>query len=81
MPLSVEYSVSDDGRDFRTVGVVKNTLDEKYEGTVIRDFKVKTGNTKARYIRIHALNRGICPSWHPGAGEKAWIFVDEVGIK
>jgi len=35
----------------------------------------------ARYIRIHAHNRGVCPAWHPGAGEKAWIFLDELGVQ
>jgi len=81
MPQSVEYSISDDGKDFMRVAVVKNSINEKDEGTVIRDFTARIGNRKARYIRIQAHNRGICPAWHPGAGKKAWIFVDETGIK
>ena len=28
-----------------------------------------------------AENRGRCPDWHPGAGEKAWIFADEITIE
>jgi hexosaminidase len=81
MPESVEYAVSDNGKEFRSVGIVTNTLNEKDEGTVIRDFTAKFTKTNARYIRINATNRKLCPSWHPGAGEKAWIFVDEVGMK
>ncbi len=81
MPSSVEYFVSDDGKEFRCADLVKNTLDEKDEGIIIRDFTAKIGRTKARYIRIHAHNRGVCPAWHPGAGDKTWIFVDEIGIK
>ena len=35
---------------------------------------------KARYLRLVATNVGRCPDWHPGAGEKAWIFADEIEI-
>jgi putative alpha-1,2-mannosidase len=35
----------------------------------------------ARYIRMIARNRGICPPWHPGAGNKAMIFADEISIE
>jgi len=31
-----------------------------------------------RYIKIKAVNTAVCPPGHPGAGEKAWLFVDEV---
>jgi alpha-L-fucosidase len=81
MPESVEYFVSDDGKDFRSVAMVQNTVSEKMEGTEIRDFTANLTTKKARYIRIHAHNRGVCPDWHPGAGEKAWIFTDELGVK
>lgn len=35
----------------------------------------------ARYVRVVAGNRGVCPEGHPGAGEKAWLFTDEVIIR
>ncbi|MBQ5957909.1 MAG: DUF4981 domain-containing protein [Bacteroidales bacterium] len=33
-----------------------------------------------RYLRIKVGNPGVLPDWHPNAGEKAWIMVDEVEI-
>ncbi len=81
MPLRVDFSVSSDGEHFTKVASVTNKLDERFEGTMIRDFTAKTGKREARYIRVHAVNRGVCPSWHAGAGGKAWIFVDEVGVR
>ena len=36
---------------------------------------------KGRYVKVLAKNRGVCPSWHPGAGGKAWIFADEISIE
>jgi hypothetical protein len=35
----------------------------------------------ARYVRVRAKNVGVCPAWHPGAGGKAWIFVDEIIVE
>jgi len=29
----------------------------------------------------YAKNIKTLPDWHPGAGEKAWIFVDEVIVE
>lgn len=36
---------------------------------------------KYRYIKIKAMNFGKLPTWHPGAGGDAFIFVDEIEIK
>jgi hypothetical protein len=42
---------------------------------------VSLKGVKTRYIRVVATNRGVCPAWHAGAGAKAWLFVDEIGIE
>ncbi|MEZ4985307.1 MAG: hypothetical protein R2795_09775 [Saprospiraceae bacterium] len=34
----------------------------------------------ARYLRITATNYGIIPSGRQGAGNAAWLFVDEVVV-
>ncbi len=36
---------------------------------------------EARYIRVIAKNIGECPDGHPGAGGKAWLFVDEIVVR
>ena len=36
---------------------------------------------ETRYIKTHAKNLGTCPVWHPGAGGKAWILVDETIVE
>ncbi|MFA5972352.1 MAG: hypothetical protein WC780_08375 [Lentimicrobiaceae bacterium] len=30
---------------------------------------------------ITAVNLGICPAWHPGAGNKFWLFVYEIDVE
>ena len=32
----------------------------------------------ARYIRMRAVTYGALPNWHLGAGNPAWLFIDEV---
>ena len=31
-----------------------------------------------KYYKIVAKNVLKLPAWHPGKGEKAWIFIDEI---
>ncbi len=81
MPCSVRYSISNDGINFRNVANIKNSIPENKKGTIIKDFTKKIINTKARYIEVYAKNIGICPEWHKGAGEKAWIFADEIVVE
>lgn len=78
MPDSVEYFVSPDGNRFEKVGVVKNTVPQKDPDPVKQDFVVKFNERQARYFKVEAKNIGVCPPWHPGAGGKAWLFIDEI---
>jgi len=80
-PLDVSFFLSDDGKTFRNAGTLKNDNPDNNEGPITKDFTLKLRGTNARYIKMHATNRGICPPWHPGAGSKAWIFADEITIE
>jgi hypothetical protein len=46
-----------------------------------KDFIQSIEHNNIRYIKIYAENIKTCPDWHPGAGGKAWIFIDEVVIE
>jgi hypothetical protein len=79
MPEEVSFLVSTDGRNFQEYGREKNAIDQKKGGTIIYNFTAQK-NVKARYVKVVAKNRGICPDWHPGKGNPAWIFADELTI-
>jgi predicted alpha-1,2-mannosidase len=80
MPEKVEISVSRTTGNFKTVAIIENDVADNIPEAVIKEF-VKDGiKESARFIRIRAVNRGTCPEWHVGAGEKAWIFVDEISV-
>ncbi|GAB4279037.1 MAG: GH92 family glycosyl hydrolase [Marinilabiliales bacterium] len=79
MPEKVEFYVSKDGGNFIKIGEVINDIPQLEEGAIIKEFKVKH-NDNARYVKIIAKNPGKCPENHPGAGNPAWIFADEIII-
>lgn len=78
MPEWVKFEISKDGKNFHGAGKIQNDIDEHATGGIIKDFEVSFPKQEARYIRVIAKNRGQCPTWHKGAGNPAWIFVDEV---
>ena len=45
---------------------------------ILRDLVADLGGIEARYLRVSARNFGTIPDWHPGRGEAAWIFIDEI---
>jgi predicted alpha-1,2-mannosidase len=84
MPTEVHFSVSTDGTQYSEVATVKNTIDEHHDGTILKDFKTaKLTNIQARYIKVKAINRRLCPAWHKGFeyNGKTWIFADELSVE
>ena len=51
----------------------------------LKDKGIKTivlnSKQKCRYIRVVAKNFGTIPSGNPGAGNPAWLFVDEIEVE
>ena len=80
MPQYVEFAVSSDGLNFVRACRVDNDVDTKELEMKIRNL-VKDGlSLKARYVKVSAKNLGTIPEWHESAGEKAYIFIDEIII-
>ncbi len=76
-PSSLVVEVSDDGKNFTEQGRVENPFDRNSQ--VARKTLEITGNFTGRYIRIKAENP-ITPEGLPGAGQKNWLFVDEIFV-
>jgi putative alpha-1,2-mannosidase len=80
MPKAIEFEVSNDGENFRKVAEIKTDVAPEDMNPQIKDYVQEITPTKARYVRIKAVNLGKIPAWHPGAGYDAFIFVDEIFI-
>ncbi|MBP1631060.1 MAG: glycoside hydrolase family 92 protein [Bacteroidetes bacterium] len=80
MPSKVNYYISEDGKNFTLLETVVNPIDEKDISTITHTF-FTSKPINARYIKVEAINRGTIPSWHISAGEKTWLFIDEIVIE
>lgn len=80
MPVEVEFFLSSDGTNYRSIGKVMNDAPDNLPDAVIEEFSIDGSGKSARFVKVHAINRGVCPEWHVGAGDKAWIFIDEITI-
>jgi hexosaminidase len=81
LPLTVDFSVSDDGTNYRQVGRVVNVTPKDDPTIVTKDFGVPLPAVQGRYLRVTARNIGTLPPPHPRAGAKAWLFTDEIIVE
>lgn len=81
LPVSVYFYISQNGDDYSEVANLIPVTDEKIPEAVIEEFSKKDLNQSCRFIKIKGVTRGTCPDWHVGAGDQAWIFVDEITIE
>jgi hexosaminidase len=81
-PARVEFAISDDGTTWQPVGDFTNRVAPEREGVILQSFEALANpGTRARFVRITAINGGRLPAWHPGAGRPSWVFADEIVVK
>ena len=80
-PTKIEILTSEYGDTYNHLVFLDNTFPDDKEGTFTNDFTFNKHKINARYVQIKAINYGVCPKWHLGAGGKTWLFVDELIIK
>jgi hexosaminidase len=79
IPDTVRFYLSLDGQNFQKIADVTHSIPLNSNIPVTNDFSIKLKKPiKVRSLRMEAVNIGVCPEWHPGKGEKAWLFVDEI---
>lgn len=82
MPKEMEVLISNDGKQFQSIGKVGHDISAQKEGAILHDFNlILTKPVKAQYVKVNATRFGPLPDWHPGKGEPSFIFVDEIGIE
>ncbi|MCB9510963.1 MAG: sulfatase-like hydrolase/transferase [Deferribacteres bacterium] len=77
-PKQVTIEISADGQNYEPI-LAQSELASDAE-LEVQEFEIAQLDKQARFIRVRAENVGVCPDWHPGAGSKAWLFVDEVRV-
>jgi uncharacterized membrane protein len=79
-PAAIDISVSGDGATYRPVasGAYDDPGgDRAASRSLLRE---SFDPVQARWLRVRVRRFGVLPEWHPGSGEPAWLFVDEILI-
>jgi hexosaminidase len=80
-PQSMSVQTSKDGKTWKTVGTTKPTVAVTEMTPQLSTLAVTFPPTKAQFVRVIARTFGKLPAWHPGAGNEAFIFCDEIEIR
>ena len=80
-PQSIKLSGSVDGKTFFDLEGLDHSSIKMQKKRGRNELTMSFDPTKVMYLRVYAQNIGICPPGHPGEGEPAWLFVDEILVK
>ena len=81
MPSELVVSVSNDGESFRELTRLTSGVPDELGGVILCDLVADLDEVEARYLRVLARSYGTIPDWHPGRGDGAFIFVDEILVE
>jgi hexosaminidase len=76
-PTKVTVMTSTDGKKYVTVG---SSSDFKNDVLTSGFISITVPPTAARYVKVIASNYGLIPDGKSGAGNKAWLMVDEIQV-
>ncbi len=78
-PAGASVEISENGSDYRALQATPETLLDANKRTDQMIFRFPS--TNARYVRVSIRNLGTIPPNQAGAGNKAWLFVDEIEVE
>jgi hexosaminidase len=81
LPEKVTVAFSNDNERFDTKKVIVTDTEQKTSEIILKDYPFNFDTVRARYIKVTAKNMNEIPEWHPGAGSKAWLFIDEIVVR
>ena len=83
-PKSVWVSFSKDGKEFTEWQMAELPVfdrPDKLHGFGRIEARARLEAKQWKFVRVKVENQGVLPDYHPYAGQKAWIMVDEVKIE
>jgi uncharacterized membrane protein/mono/diheme cytochrome c family protein len=79
-PAEVEIWAGDEKDKMKLLKktTVKQPTEKEKNVVRVEGLKIETPQAKYKCYKIIAKNVSKLPAWHPGKGDKAWIFIDEI---
>ncbi|MCI2229672.1 GH92 family glycosyl hydrolase [Polaribacter sp. MSW13] len=83
LPTEVEYLISLDGNDFKSIAKAQLEATKANENIRITKHNYSLKGKETRYVKVVAKKLGKLPKWHLGYKHdgRSWMFVDEIQIK
>jgi hypothetical protein len=79
-PASVEVWGGADKNHLKLLGKVTPNQPGKIIPTYLKGYDVSFKTTPVNCIKLVAIPVGKLPAWHPGKGDKGWVFADEIFV-
>jgi hexosaminidase len=80
-PKKVEFFVSADGAKFQKVGEVVTDVDPLSKDKQVKEYSISFAPVKAGFVKVVATSLDKAPKGHQGAGDNAWLFIDEIAVE
>ena len=79
-PQSIEVWGGDDSKKLKLLGRINPEQPTMIKPSYQKGFEVKFNTATVKYIKVVAVPVAKLPKWHPGKGDKGWIFTDEIFV-
>lgn len=79
-PQSVEVWGGENPKQLKLLNRITPEQPTMVKASYQKGFEVKFNLATIKYIKVIANPVSKLPAWHPGKGDKAWIFTDEIFI-
>ncbi len=79
-PAEISCFVSDNGKDFVDIGKIETKGNQEKED-VNRIYSFNAHASAIRFVKFEIKGTNKLFNWHPSAGGKSWVFIDEIVVK
>lgn len=81
LPESVTFTLLSGNNEVLAEDVLEPESTMEVKGAIIEEFEAAFQEMPVRYVNVKAKGLKMIPDWHEGAGNKGWLFMDEIIIK
>ena len=79
-PTTIEVWGGDEPNNLKLLNRLRPQQATKAQPAYLHPFECSFKPVEIKYLKLIAVPLPKLPPWHPGKGDKGWIFVDEVFI-
>ncbi len=79
LPSNIKVFVSPDGNHYNHIETLNHSVPQNTSQAIEHIF-VTEKIRPSKFIKLKIINSGVIPYWHISAGNRSWIFLDEILI-